>query len=452
MPDRRSDEALQGLLRALLQRTMEEVRAAKERGLIELQREKYILRPDFSLRYSVDPAIIDFPLEEGEEEVWHYKDLQAFLDAHIKPLVEYQDALRAVEAAGERKMLLDGFVSRIAYDSALSTGGQAVERHVETLLGDLSGGPQEYRTKVWLTGITLTQDTLRVSDLLTFRRPTRADMQQRVNEQMLHYAHAFHGQVWFSCIAEFRVCSQNVGYVQREIDRLVTALRLFRLGSVATGRYELDAESFSGLGRARIGGLSSVARIRYELSRSDVPNLDRFLNTLMSLLPSSYDFPARKPDFLSTALQWYSEALLRTTPTEGAVAWAIACLEALFLGDNPSTELLYRLTQRTASLLRCFAWAPLDLQKIMKTAYAVRSKYVHGAVPKGLSQEQLTKLFEGIAEYARVSCLIWIQFVGLNGLDRRKILNILEEALVDDNARTELNRWCNRVGFARQAR
>lgn len=84
----------------------------------------------------------------------------------------------------------------------------------------------------------------------------------------------------------------------------------------------------------------------------------------MPLVPSTYRIPETEPNFLSTALGWYKDSLLTEGPIEGTVAWAVACLEALFLGDNPSTEISYHLTQRVIALLRCFGWAPLEVRHV----------------------------------------------------------------------------------------
>jgi hypothetical protein len=85
----------------------------------------------------------------------------------------------------------------------------------------------------------------------------------------------------------------------------------------------------------------------------------------------------------------------------------------------------------------------------LKTAYDVRSKHLHGAVSKKkLPHEELEVLHREIAEYARVSCLVWTQI--LTKSTRKEVLAILEEALIDDGADMRLRQWCNRVDFARK--
>jgi hypothetical protein len=70
---------------------------------------------------------------------------------------------------------------------------------------------------------------------------------------------------------------------------------------------------------------------------------------MIPLMPSRYEIPNRPPDYLKCHLSAdqqgfrrpsrYNKALLDAVPIEGSVAWSIANLEALFLGDNPTTEI-----------------------------------------------------------------------------------------------------------------
>lgn len=77
----------------------------------------------------------------------------------------------------------------------------------------------------------------------------------------------------------------------------------------------------------------------------------------------------------------------------------------------------------------------------------MRSKYVHGAASKR-KHDELNALHLNIAEYARVSCLVWTQILTETG--RKELLATLEDALIDDDADRRLRQWCNRVDFARK--
>lgn len=90
------------------------------------------------------------------------------------------------------------------------------------------------------------------------------------------------------------------------------------------------------------------------------------------------------------------------------------------------------------------------MRDTLRTAYDVRSKYVHGAVSKKkkLSHEELLALFRRVADYARVSCLVWTQMHPTR--KRSDVLTALENALIDCDSQMQLQRWCNPIDFARR--
>lgn len=435
-------------LRELGNRVIAEVRALKASGQLAKRRQRYVIRPNLNLWYSVDATLMNFETKTVEEDDWHWKALEPFLTKEITTEPAYAQVTEALQGSGGNTNLVRAFVSRVAHDAGLSTD-PALDQHIAAMLRDATDSPQEYQAKIWLTGITLAEEVISVSDALSLRRPTRHDFEDKVRTEDASHSFAMsQGRIYFSCIADCKVQVRRPVDLQRHVSQLVTALSLFRLGSVSAARYDYHAQSFSIFANGILGGPQRAPRITYALSTDDQPKLQRALRILMPLIPSVYDVPDMKPNFLSTALAWYSESLLAGGAVQGTVAWAVACLEALFLGDNPNTELSYRLTQRVIALLRCFGWAPLNIRQVLRTAYDVRSKHVHGAVPKKLSNEALTTLHRTIAEYARVACLVWAQI--LTERKRSEVLATLEEALIDDAANLRLQQWCNGVDLARR--
>lgn len=443
-PDR-----LREILRALGERVTAEVHASRSSGQLTIRRQQYITRLDFSLWYSVDPAVMNFGMETTEEDDCSSKDIDSVLEKQVFIQPEHALLVQVLENTGKNVDLARKFSLRVAYDAALKTAPQ-MDQHIAAMLRDVTDSPHEFYGRLWLTGITLSNEVIQISDSLSFRRPTRKDLQEKVRIEEVPYTHAgFVGRTHFSCIAECTVPASHPLGLQRYVDRLVTVLRLFRLGSVSVPRYDYNADSLSPFAKGSFGGHQGASRLEYTLSPDDQPRLLRALQVLIPLVPSTYGSTEARSNFLSTAFDWYKDSVLAGGPIESTVAWAVACLEALFLGDNPQTELSYRLTQRVVALLRCLGWAPLEVRQVLKMAYDVRSKYVHGAVSrKKLPHEELRVLHRNIAEYARVSCLVWIQLLTMR--NRKEVLATLEEALIDDSADMRLRQWCNRVDFSRK--
>jgi len=269
-------------------------------------------------------------------------------------------------------------------------------------------------------------------------------MQEKIRIQDLHHSHGFKSRVHFSCIAEFSVPASRPFEHQRYVDQLLTVLQLFRLGSVSAPRYEIQVDSFSALSTVGFGGLDRIGRLAYEISKEDAPKLKHMLEMLMPMVPTIYSTDG-KQTFLSSAVHWYSESLLAIGPPEAPVAFAVAALEALFLGAETTTEVSYRLQQRVISLLRCFGWPTLEMKKDLTATYGIRSKYFHGAEQRKKA-EDLKALFVRIGEYARVSCLVWLLLLATHKKD--EVLELLENALLDGDTFIRLKEWCNPIAFA----
>jgi hypothetical protein len=130
------------------------------------------------------------------------------------------------------------------------------------------------------------------------------------------------------------------------------------------------------------------------------------------------------------------------------VASAIACLEALFL-ENVQVEMSYRLGMRVAGLMRCFGYPSLGVQAVVRNAYNVRSKYVHGdEQDKEWSPQKLLELSRSISDYARLALLTFCQLRGK--LPRQQLMASVERSLLDDQSRTELCAMCDQVKFCRK--
>jgi hypothetical protein len=446
LPQKLSNDQLMDLLSALAIRIEQEVSIWKESSRILLHHQLYVLRPDFSLLYTVNPMMRNFDVEEVQENTWDLGNLDQFIEEAIKLSPEYIEVLHKIEQTG----LVEAFIRHSAYRLGTEQANFDLNASVQILVNELNGKPSAYYSKVYLTGLTLAEPSLSVSDSVLFRQPTREDVQEKIRAEAVHFAHFFHtSQVRFSCIAEVKTFGTQPLHLQQYLDRVIAALQLFNLGSVSSPQYDYRSDSFLAIGYGRMGMSPRTERTTYSLASKDVPRLDQFLTRLVPLLPSGYDVPEKDPDFFSTALQWYGECLLGAGPLQGAIASAVACLEALYLGDNPATEITFRLVNRVASLLGAFGWPALEVRQSLIAAYDVRSKYVHGASvsKKKLTHEALTRLFRETANYARVSCIIWLQLKQLH--DRKEMLNLVERALIDESSRREMDRRSNRVYFAR---
>jgi hypothetical protein len=228
-------------------------------------------------------------------------------------------------------------------------------------------------------------------------------------------------------------------------DQLVKALNLFRLGSVQALRHEGKSLAFKNW-NVFGGSPSRPGNFSYTLRVQDGSELQEFLQKVPESLPSGYERPQQEEDFFTTAMGWYEHVLFLRGPDKAGVAWAVACLEALYLGDDPTNELNYRLGLRLATLLRCFGFPALLVKKNLRDAYMIRSKYVHGArPPKNFLPETMKSLVRTMADYARVSLLMWRTIRDRKG--REIFLDLIEDAILDRDRARELQAKCDAVAL-----
>jgi hypothetical protein len=110
-----------GLLRRSLQSLVDQidfdVKIWRESGKLVLSRQSYTMRPDYSLKYSVDPTIMnDVSLEHGEEEIWESENQFQFFKEAVETSSNYKGLLNETTAGQNAEQVIRYFVRRIAND------------------------------------------------------------------------------------------------------------------------------------------------------------------------------------------------------------------------------------------------------------------------------------------------------------------------------------------------
>ena len=73
-----SADQVRAAARALMEGIVAEVATWKKSNRLVLRKRRYTLRPNFSLHYTVDPAIMNFEVEEQEEDSWDDENWESF--------------------------------------------------------------------------------------------------------------------------------------------------------------------------------------------------------------------------------------------------------------------------------------------------------------------------------------------------------------------------------------
>lgn len=311
----------------------------------------------------------------------------------------------------------------------------AVETHQRRFLRDLKQEPHPVVATVYLSGLTLESEEIKLDAHTLLRRPKITDQEFSKNQQgnfpMIHFPTA---------VLELRYERHynDYGVVHEAILRYITLLRLFEPSSLNRDYYRLEFDTVTAP-HSMSSDHSGIKRgwHVFHLKQSDEERLSFFLQKFK--LPENLTAIPKTPDYRSTAYDRYRESLSDSIPVEQRVANAIMGLEAL-LSDS-QMELSFRLSCRSAKLLGLVGFDPLKVKRYLGMAYTIRSNYAHGGF---IDQKERTKIenkFEpldnfalNIVNYLRALFLISTQIQ----LSKKELLQLLDDSFVDNASTAKL--------------
>ncbi|RLG34297.1 hypothetical protein DRN97_02870 [Methanosarcinales archaeon] len=159
--------------------------------------------------------------------------------------------------------------------------------------------------------------------------------------------------------------SQETG---RIFDEVISALRLFKPGTVGYNFIRTEALDWNPIGGGSIhSGIFTYPYFgEYHLEKNEVPDFKKFFK----------EFNKNKPTFLDIPLRYFNYAHIRERPEDKLIDYMIA-FESLFIKGE--VELSYRLSLRVAAFLGENRDEKGRVFNLMREAYNLRSKIVHGS-------------------------------------------------------------------------
>lgn len=237
-----------------------------------------------------------------------------------------------------------------------------------------------------------------------------------------------------SAILEISFLGKAVYEIQANIQKALTILRLFKVGSVMDLSYKMFSDSVRPDNQGRVSHANRLSPLEtYKLSDEDAEPLKSFWISL-SL---EYDrvFKSTEPTPVAIATDRYFDVLLKNGSPDARIAHAVMSLESLYLLNND--ELSYRLSMGIAKIFGLFDDDPVKLKKLIQTAYNIRSKFVHGSHPTKNEQNEITKHYGGLAQmlalllpYVRKSIILSI----FTKKEKADFSNLINNSMISDNA------------------
>jgi len=227
--------------------------------------------------------------------------------------------------------------------------------------------------------------------------------------------------------------------IEGQLRVLIRVLTLFgphRVTLVRSARSQPGTTSLLRTSSAsdRLGGSGHGYCIR----RSQMARCRGFVRRILPLLAEE---PGSLPEgsmhrIALTSMTLLDEGLERHSDTASAIAYKIVCLESLYLEDDETSGISYRLRNRVAGTLAELLGS--DARQTItdvKDAYAVRSGFFHGHVRPDVLLKATPELDARIGDYCRASVAAFLQ---CGEYDRRQFLRNLDAGMVSTHARQEL--------------
>jgi hypothetical protein len=418
----------------LSERALGEVNDSYRSGRIVLRRTLYQKVKVDDFKYTPDGTGYQLSLPKVERLEWDLSDRLRFIEEVIKGLPEYSDCLERITSSfetplEEAKSQLYRFAQALVTKSPENANAEFAARQVEIFMKDLERAPIDWKAVVFLRGIWPNEEECLLSDRILLRRPNAQDL-----EAETEIAHILTGmsrplEDIGSAVLDFSLTANTGRDVQVELELIISALRLFRLGSISAIRAVLTPRSVL-QPEMNFRPAPYTGPYQYEFRSEDSKVFAAFLDRMKPILASRAHPGSAEADVMDIALDRYREALLNVLSPEGRITSAITCMEALYLKARERAELSNRLAQRVSALLRFVGCRPLKVYHTTLQAYEIRSTFIHGSQVEQKHRGYLAALCERVMEYARLSLLVFLQLG--QTLDKETLISRLDRSLLDE--------------------
>lgn len=379
----------------------------------------------------------------SEKEEWNIVEEHRFFEKIVKPLPQYAEVVTFLSKAyrttpQQANYWLSTFchhVIRTSIDKKIIE--EDFVELVTTFIRDLEGSAKEWSPIVWLNGVWLKSDELALQEGIEIRRPKPSDIEREFERRVdyLPFWSAFPPELP-SAILGMKYRAKTQSEVHDEIGRILTTLRLYKVGSVTNIRTKWRSKTILGI-LGTTFGTRFLPSYKYGIGLEDLDSLQKFMEIIKSLIPiEALRGRAETVDYVTIALRRYSDSLLKPDVVEAKLTSAIMCLESLYLKTAEREELSHRLAQRVSRLLTFLDHNPLEVYNLLKQAYGMRSKYIHGSQLEKEERQTVGRVTETVINYARQSVVLFLQL--RQKIEKEKFLNLIDNSLLSEKASQKL--------------
>lgn len=331
--------------------------------------------------------------------------------------------------------IISSFINSILDEFKDGISDREIARHISILTSEIDNSPIHWKPKVWILGLNLESDEVKLANNVSIRTPIEDDLIEEIQlgDDGVPGRRAIGTPDRApTAVIEFgeRAPDRNVIYDTQQ--NIISVLQLFDVGSVGLTKMDLDSESiirpFPLPGKYR----DPDTPFSYIISEEESEGLSQFYSNISNLVGEYLQSPDEN-NFLTISFDRYQNAIKEKASPESQLTSAIMSLEAMLLKDEEKGELSERLSKRADILLGMFNYQSINISNKIKTAYGIRSRYVHGSE----SERDYDKdLVHDIVDYTR-SCIVIYLFL-FEEFSKKDLLNKIDRASVQIESRESL--------------
>lgn len=344
------------------------------------------------------------------------------------------------------KDIIDNFARKIALYCLNNEqwNDEEIEKIKLVLIKELNDEPIKSSIEVELLGIALRSKKIKISNNVSIRQTTKEDLEREVPEHSFGYMEHFE---YPSAILSMENYSTGRTIDQMKELKAITILRLFKVGSV---KY-ISAKRSSETLRMYFGGTSfphdkTPSFITALVKESEEKLLCHFWENIEQKIPISFlRISLKDSSYSDIAYHRYSDALIKEGTDESRITNAMMGLESVYLKDEGEIqELSYRLQLRVAKLISQFGYEPFEVTRIIKDAYDVRSKFVHGGLLNYKARAKLAdkygsmqNLITKILDFLRLTVISSIMI----DMDKEELIDTIDKSFLDAKFQDRLEQF-----------
>jgi hypothetical protein len=435
------EEELSMILWRLSHDIVNAIETLKKDGKIQKVRKIWFREKTINFEYKEGSISWQASPEYFEREEWDWKYISQIIELEIKKLPAYINAYKCIsEIYNVDEFQAEFWLSKFAHNVVTKTldtplSEEGLLESVILFLNDLEQRPIIWNVIVELEGLWLKDEEIKINKGLKIRRPRPEDLEfeRPFEEILLPRVDILPVFRHFSAVLEV---TQKTQFMWDELEKLIVALRLYKLGSVVTRRITWKPKSILQFGATTWPTFIQPVVYCYSLSSEESLKLKTFLDKIRPLLPVVQG-RIETIDYISISLQRYNDALFKSDPTE-RLAYAIMGLEALFLKSSEREELAHRLAQRVARCLSLYSYQPLEVYRIIVQSYDIRSNFVHGSLVGKEKSHDASTLAEKVIKYLRILILMFLELK--NRVEKDSFLNTIDNSLIHPDALAKLEK------------